>query len=287
MLFVARACRRLGLLPHLNLTLATKINGRSFRVPLRGNLGFVNLTISEPWMTALLLKLESFIRQPDALFVDVGVNIGQTLLKMRSVLPDLPYVGFEPNPSCVSYVAELIAANSFENATVFPFGLFGRPAVLTLQLYSEDRHDSSASLIPDFRGGSANLMQKLNVPVFPISSVVLDRSATFVKIDVEGAELDVVEAIEPVLLRDQPLILMEILPVYHAANHSRLDRQRRLEQFFSALDYQCCRVRKTAADEFDFLEPLASIGIHSDLKLVDYLWIPPRLRNKLDAVVRR
>ena len=35
-------------------------------------------------------------------FIDVGVNIGQTLLKLKSVSSEIDYIGFEPNPICVN-----------------------------------------------------------------------------------------------------------------------------------------------------------------------------------------
>ena len=47
-------------------------------------------------------------------FIDVGVNLGQTLLKVAAIDPGRAYVGFEPNPACVDYVWKLIETNNLE-----------------------------------------------------------------------------------------------------------------------------------------------------------------------------
>ena len=41
-------------------------------------------------------------------FIDVGVNVGQTLLKLKSISSEINYLGFEPNPNCVNYLKNLI-----------------------------------------------------------------------------------------------------------------------------------------------------------------------------------
>jgi hypothetical protein len=94
-----------------------------------------------------------------------------------------------------------------------------------------------------------------------------------VKIDVEGAELDVLLGMRDAILRDRPVILLEVLPVYSAQNVDRLRRQEELETTLRQWDYAMWRVRKNGK-EFDRLEEVGEIGIHGDLSRCDYVCVP-------------
>lgn len=89
----------------------------SVRVPVRAGLGTTNLDLSEPWMFELLRRL---LGAQMGTFVDVGVNMGQTLLKVLLLDPTRRYVGFEPNPLCVYYANLIIQANGAKRATLCP-----------------------------------------------------------------------------------------------------------------------------------------------------------------------
>ena len=52
--------------------------------------------------------LENLLKKKNGAYLDIGVNIGQTLMKLKSVNPKIEYIGFEPNATCVHYVNKLI-----------------------------------------------------------------------------------------------------------------------------------------------------------------------------------
>jgi hypothetical protein len=135
---------RLGAL--VNLTARYEVNGRSVLVPVLSGIGFDNLAAYEPWMdrvVALLLR-----RKPGA-FVDVGANLGQTLLKVKTLAPEVPYVGFEPNPVCCHYLEKLIAINRFRSCTVLPVGLSNTAGLVSLHTRTDS--DCSGSIVPGLR----------------------------------------------------------------------------------------------------------------------------------------
>ena len=66
----------------------------------------------EVWMGQMLKILLSV---NDYAFMDVGVNIGQTLCQVKSIDNKRIYYGFEPNPACNMFVEELIRINKFSN----------------------------------------------------------------------------------------------------------------------------------------------------------------------------
>jgi FkbM family methyltransferase len=240
---------------------------------------------TEPWIIELLDRL---LKEKGGAFLDVGVNVGQTLIKLKALDPGRRYIGFEPNPTCVFYVRELIEENGFQGCTVLPVGLFTRDAVLSLDMFSNDRTDSSASLISGYRPNN-KIYSQMFVPVCRFESVanLLDVDKVgVIKIDVEGAELEVVKSLSGLIRSHRPIILLEVLPVYSNENASRKARQEELELIFADAEYTMFRVRKTSTDQYAGLQQLESIGVHSDLSQCDYVIVPNEQSARLEAAAK-
>lgn len=254
----------------INYTRKIRINDVGIRIP---SIHGIACKESEPWMIDLLAAV---LRQRSGAFLDVGVNVGQTLIKVKAIDSDREYIGLEPNPVCVFYTQHLIKANAFEKCILLPIGLFTHDDVLALDLFSDDATDSSATLISKFRQRK-KVQSSVFVPVFHfnrLAKILGNKLVGIVKIDVEGAELEVVKSLLDLIKRDRPIILVEILPVYSEANTFRMDRQDELEQIFVDAGYTALRVEKTPAVAYAGLKPVEKIGIHSDLTLCDYVVLP-------------
>ena len=70
------------LLKRINFSLRKSLNGKSFRIPMVAGLGGAMRRHHEPWM---LQNLVQIAEQAEGAFVDVGVNLGQTLLAVKSI----------------------------------------------------------------------------------------------------------------------------------------------------------------------------------------------------------
>jgi FkbM family methyltransferase len=240
----------------------------------------VFLDMNESWMIDLLSEL---LPQQRGVFLDVGVNVGQTLVKLKAIDPEREYVGFEPNPVCVFYSQNLIKANGFRNCELVPVGLFNENNILTLELIYEGLSDSSASLIKNFRPDN-KVYSRMYVPVFRyevIEKAIGINEVGIVKIDVEGAELEVLRSLSDLIRRDRPIVLLEILPVYSLENTLRKERQEAIEEFLSNVAYETFRVEKTPSGAYAGLDSLSKINIHSDLTQCDYAAIP---RERVSAL---
>ena len=75
-------------------------------------------------------------------------------------------------------------------------------------------------------------------------------------------------------MRDMPIILIELLPVYSVDNAFRKDRQGELEQIFADTGYVILRVEKTPFNAYSCLNRVDEIEIHSDLTRCDYVILP-------------
>ena len=264
-------------LREVNYTRKIRINDVEMRIP---SIHGITCYATEPWMTGLIAKV---LQEQHEAFLDVGVNVGQTLVKLKALDPHREYVGFEPNPVCVSYVQELIKANAFENCTLFPVGLFTEDCILCLDFFSDDVTDGSASIIDKFRPDN-RIYSQIFIPVFRFDSLYKflgSKRFGIVKIDVEGAELEVVKSLLELIRRDRPIILIEVLPVYSDENAFRKNRQDELERIFADTDFAILRVEKTRSNTYSGLRHIEKIGIHSDLTQCDYVIVPNEQLAKL------
>jgi len=271
MMLILKIINKLKLLNHFNLLGKVSLNGVTFKIPVLKKIGIENVYMSEPWMISLLEK----INLKDGLFIDVGVNIGQTLLKLKSVNKEIQYIGFEPNPTCIFYSNELIKVNQFKNTVLIPTGVADTNGILELNFYSESVADSSASMISNFRPGEPIKFSQY-IPVNTIDNVsknISIKNVEAIKIDVEGAELEVLQSLKKLISENQPVILIEILPVYNESNLPRLERQQKIEDLLNELNYSIYRVNKKA-NKFNSLNQIQSIGIHKDLDACDYVFMP-------------
>lgn len=272
---------KLGVIGAFNLTYRIIVNNRTISIPLIRKFGMEHAHGHELWMIQLLEKL--LPDRKDKAYVDVGVNLGQTLIKLKSVSADIRYYGFEPNPACIYYVRELVKANQFKNITLFPVGISDKTAIHELSFFSEDDTDSSASTLSNFRPNQKTF-RKEYIACFTISDVI-DKchlpSVGIIKIDVEGAEKEVLEGFKGKIETDRPLIQLEILPVYDEQNKERYDRQRALEELFRELDYTMFRIHTDEQNRLTGLEEIPTIGIHSNMKWCEYLIVPSAIKETI------
>ncbi|MDA9313027.1 FkbM family methyltransferase [Vicingaceae bacterium] len=262
---------KLQFLKHVNLIVNIELNKKVFKIPVIEGDGYSNLFISERWMISIL---ELLLHKKEGCFVDVGVNIGQTLLKLKSVQSNREYFGFEPNSFCVHYTMNLIKLNNFKKTNLFPFGVSNKSEIGVLNFYSTGNSDSAASMISDFRPNQ-RIDRTTYIPLYDelaFSNLIGDGKMGFLKIDVEGAEFQVLESFKGKIAEDKPIILIEILPVYSKENTDRLERQKKVESILEVEKYHLFRLVKTETKIKD-LVMVESIGIHSEISACDYICV--------------
>lgn len=274
-----RILSRLRLLPYVNFELPTWCQNKRLVVPILRGLGRSNLFLDEMWMFRLL-EIALAIRS--GLFLDVGVNEGQTLIKLKALDPTRGYVGFEPNPTCVAYVEELVHRNGYSGIQIFPTALSDQSGFLQLHFFSDCLTDSSASIVPNFRGNTQTRTRLVSCCQFREAETALSSEPlAVVKIDVEGAEYGVLKSMEHRLASDRPLLLLEILPVYSAQDWpERLERQQKLEALLKLHHYLLFRVNKSGGS-LAGLEEVEVIGVHGEIEWSDYLACPSELKSSL------
>ena len=118
-------------------------------------------TPNESFMIDILSRI---LPIKSGVFLDVGVNLGQTLIVLKSIDINREYVGFEPNSICNYYSSKLIAANDFPRCTLMPVGLSNHNGLIALSYYSRSDVDSSALIVANFRPNQTVIKQRF-VPI--------------------------------------------------------------------------------------------------------------------------
>jgi FkbM family methyltransferase len=273
--------RKWGLLPYLNFTLSIAENGAIIRIPLLAGAGIDNIFLSERWMIPLLRQ---FLNLTEGVFIDIGANIGQTLIKLKRARPSQAYIGFEPNPVCMNYLHELINENSFSDTQIIPTGIFEKPALMQLISYdTADKVPGDATIMgKDFRP-TRDVADCKWVALLPFDTAVESMnvgSIGFIKIDVEGAEIPVLNSLKNTIKRWRPILLVEILPMATATETAR--KNAKLEKFFGERNYAFMRVQKTG-QTLAGLATIGKIGKNEDPDGWDYVFLPNEHRERIST----
>lgn len=142
-----------------------------------------------------------------AVFVDVGANLGYyTCLAAQE---GLKVIAFEPQHQNLKCLMQNLVVNGYQDKVeIFPLALSEKPGLLTLYGAS----GPSASLIKGWAGYSPKHSQQ--IPVSTLDTVLglrFERDRIFIKIDVEGAEYQVLSGAQHILRRTiKPIWLLEI-----------------------------------------------------------------------------
>ncbi len=257
----------------LNVSFRIKLNHAIFNIPIINKTGWENLFLTGGWFTELLNYLNA---DSSWTIIDIGANIGQTLLKIKSISRDINYYGFEPNPACINYLYKLISKNKLNKSFLFPVGISNKTQLITFYHYTDSETDPAASIIPDYRPEIS--LKKTNiVPVFDLNEISQIRDLNkinLIKIDVEGAELEVLISCNDIIMKHKPFIIIEILPVYTIDNIIRKQRQEKIEEFIKKINYKTYLIKKGKKECFERIEEKEIIGIHGNILNIDYLLIP-------------
>jgi len=162
----------------------------------------------EPEYVEYLITL---VEQSDATFYDIGANIGFfSLLHAQESTEEAVTVAFEPLPRNVERLKRNKRLNPLLDFELLETGLSDQDGQATLSV--SENHPGEASLTG--RNVTNDSLDEVTIPISTVDEVseLLPERPDVVKIDVEGAEIDVLRGMESILDRDQPDILLELHP---------------------------------------------------------------------------
>lgn len=142
---------------------------------------------------------------PGGILVDIGANVGNHAIYVSKFLDPRSVIVFEPNPSAISILRLNLNINGCLNVDTRFLGVALGATSARLRLEEHDPNNlGSARLVPDEWG---------HVPAIA-GDVVLEKEApSFIKIDIEGMELEVLHGLRGTVQQWRPNIFIEIQAV--------------------------------------------------------------------------
>jgi FkbM family methyltransferase len=149
--------------------------------------------------------------------LDIGANFGVYSLSIaKAVGPSGRVIAFEPGRACVAALNKSVVLNGFENMIVKACAVGAAAGTARL---GQTAHELR-SIVEAPPGGSAD-----EVPVVALDELFVVEPPgriDFVKLDVEGAESDVVRGGRRFFAEQSPLIVTEVKQVTYEFGHVRL-----------------------------------------------------------------
>lgn len=176
------------------------------------------------------LKFLKFLVPRSKLAVDIGANKGTYTLPLSWYAAGVH--AFEPHPLLFRYLTDAFPGGK---VTVHPLALSNERGESTLKVPVKGKQER-------VNVGSLLDANTQGVHVYPVRVETLDaiglKQIGFIKIDVEGAELDVLAGAAATIARDRPNILCEILDFKYGRIKDGLAKVRYIEQLgYIALAY--------------------------------------------------
>lgn len=178
-------------------------DGRSLRLPYTG----LNPVIEREQMRGLFFEHEELAFLADRLprglrIVDAGANTGNHTLFFASVMAAEIVIPIEPDPRAVKAIRDVIAANALSNIDTSCLGY----AVGAEEGRLRPVHSTTAGLgathyVPDPAG---------SVGVAPLDKLI-SGPVDFLKIDVEGMEMEVLSGAGSTIQVHRPTLFIEVL----------------------------------------------------------------------------
>ncbi len=188
-------------------------------------------------------------------FIDVGVNLGQTLGKVLAIDRDREYLGFEPQIAACFFVSKFLVDNGIHGAHVLPFGLSSANSLR--KFWSQGDVDTMASLYRSSKHTTETI-----VPTRVGDEVITEleiREIAAIKIDVEGAELEVLHGLRNTLKTIRPPVVFEVVPNFEGSEripveesiaHQRNLVARKIERLWRDLGYRIFQIDECGDEHF-------------------------------------
>lgn len=145
--------------------------------------------------------------RPGDLAVDVGCfKAAYTYWMRRCVGATGSVAAFEPQPEQVAYIRKMIAGMKWRNVTVEAKGVSNAVGELEL-LRPASGHEATFVA----RKADATECERIRVPVTTLDAYFAERGGrpAFIKVDVEGHELEVLEGARETVSAHRPALLVE------------------------------------------------------------------------------
>ncbi len=121
--------------------------------------------------------------------LDCGANVGLSIIYFKRLYPKAVVIGFEPDPNIFAALSENIRSFDLKNVTLVPKAVWSEET--RLRFYPEGGNSSRIATSEDDK----NIIEVQTTSLRPF----INRRVDFLKIDIEGAEAEVMDSCKDLL----------------------------------------------------------------------------------------
>jgi FkbM family methyltransferase len=150
--------------------------------------------------------------KPGSCFYDVGAHIGfYSLIAARLVGKAGRVMAFEPDPDNAQVVQENAAKNDFAQISMFCAAVSDQPGSVRFQRSPCDGASRMSGMLIGDNSPAAQKSEVLSCSAVSLDSFCSSHPAPdLIKIDVEGAEIQVLEGARSLLRQKKPVLIIEV-----------------------------------------------------------------------------
>ncbi|MFZ1085690.1 MAG: FkbM family methyltransferase [Terracidiphilus sp.] len=171
--------------------------------------------------------LLGFLRFP-GLVIDVGANMGVHSVPLAKELArqGRQMLSFEPQPVIFQQLCANLALNGLMNVLALPYACGSAPGVVTFSAPDYRHEGNFGGVSMSAQGGISAVV---TAPLHTLDEIVRETQVAFIKIDVEGFELEVLKGAKNLIARWQPALYVE---------NDRLEKSQALIQWLLDQNYR-------------------------------------------------
>ncbi len=204
-----------------------------------------------------------FLIDKQSVVLDIGANLGEYTYFFQEVIQAKEIIAFEPIPHLYKRLRLL-----FPNITIHPYAVSNQSSTSDLYIpyIGSDKYETRAKLdlLPEKNETRVDKIQVETVTLDTLFKESTDK-IHFIKIDVEGHELQAIRGAGKIIKRDLPVLMIEI-----EFRHHPLDFYFVIEEIF-ALGYICTFYDKSSKSLLDIAQ--FSLEKHQNLSLKENYYV--------------
>jgi len=190
-----------------------------------------------------LNTIKDFVKKGDTV-IDVGGNLGFFVLILNELVGNSGKIySFEPSKNLNQKLASSIKINNLQNVTLVNLALGESEGTTTLHF--NPKQSGLSSIVSEIDSNS--LSEEINITTLDKFSANLSGRVSFIKIDTEGYEPQVLRGAKELIKRDRPTIYIELGGDHQKSSLEAL-------QILKELDYHC------EAENLDLKNVLAGVN---------------------------
>jgi FkbM family methyltransferase len=210
------------------------------------------------WMHKEICRDQAYlfrIQQAAPFIIDCGSNYGVSILWFKNYCPDARITGVEADPKIFDLLSRNLARRNLDNVKLLNRAVSSKPGHVSFHCLGADSGRIHAGQ-PDGIASGADIIE---VPTVLLDDLIGEDDVDFLKIDIEGAELDVISGSKKLNRVKQMFI----------EYHSFIDMPQQLSRLLAILEASGFRyyIDKVYSPENPYLQIASNQGMDLQLRI--------------------